>query len=34
MEHSIMGAIGSAFEPSPWRATQQPAFQALGRAIA
>ncbi len=24
MEHSITGAIGSAFEPSPWRATQRP----------
>ncbi len=31
MEHSITGAIGSAFEPSPWRATQRAALQALGR---
>ncbi len=33
MEHSITGAIGSAFEPSPWRATQRAALQALGRII-
>ncbi len=31
MEHSITGAIGSAFEPSRWRATQRAALQALGR---
>jgi hypothetical protein len=34
MEHSITGAIGSAFEPSPWRATQRAALQALGQVIA
>ncbi len=31
MEYSVTGAIGSAFEPSPWRATQRAALQALGR---
>ena len=29
MEHSATGAIGSAFEPTPWSATQQAAWRAL-----
>jgi hypothetical protein len=33
MEHSITGATGSAFEPSPWRATQRAALEVFGRTI-
>ena len=29
MEHSATSAIGSAWEPTPWRAVQQAAWQAL-----
>ena len=30
MEHSATSATGSAFEVSPWKATQRAAFAALG----
>ncbi len=31
MEHSVTRAVGSAFEPLPWRATQRAALEAIRR---
>jgi hypothetical protein len=32
MEHSATSATGSAWEPSPWQATQRAALEALAKA--
>ena len=34
MEHSPTSATGTAWEPTPWRATQRAAWEALQRADA
>jgi len=31
MEHSLTNATGTAFEPTPWRAVQVAAWDALGK---
>jgi hypothetical protein len=33
MEHSLTSATGSAWEPTPWRATQRAAWEALRSAM-